>query len=531
MRNIFILIKNYLHNFLGSLFKRRKVMKNYVAALLCLLFSGLIIMTFTINAISTTSLFLAMDEEVVDAHKMAMFTSGTLALLMLLFITIMRSVYPPKAKDTSLLLSLPIAKKEIVIAKGLYNYFFDLTIFISIILPNFIVYRVMVPGVDHLFILRGMIFILCLPLLSNAVATFLGAFFNMIARRMKHYAIFQTIISILLIGFYLVANYSIQGYLQGITGTVSEIIGSIKPIKWELDYLLDGKVLFMVIMGAVCVLLYSLSLFYISYRLGKMDAQYQNKSHQLVFKVKSPWRTLMNKELKQYFNMPIYLMNTIIPAVLFFGLGVAATILGRERALNFLSRLPFDISSSPDLIIVLLFTILLGSFVITGSSISIEGKHFELLCSGPVDEKTIFASKIGANVFLGVIVLVLTYPWLLGFMNLNYWWCYLVLPLVAIITTSTLGLVINLNYPKLEWEREEQVIKSSMASLLSIMLPLIIGLFPVPLYFMSLKNLISAQIFLLLVAFYYMIIFLVCLLWLNHKGKRAILSAFSGGKL
>ena len=229
--------------------------------------------------------------------------------------------------------------------------------------------------------------------------------------------------------------------------------------------------------------------------------------------------------------MPVYLMNTIIPAVLFFGLGVAATILGRERALNFLSRLPFDLTSQPDLIIVLLFTILLGSFVITGSAISIEGKHFELLCSGPVDEKTLFASKIGANVLLGIVVLLLTYPWLLGFMNLAYWWCYLVLPLVAILTTSTLGLVINLNYPKLEWEREEQVIKSSMASLLSFMIPFVIGIFPVPLYFISLKNYLVPQIFLLLVALYYLIIFLICLLWLNHKGKKALFSAFSGGKL
>ena len=531
VRNVIILIKNYLHNFLGSLVKRKKTARNYLAVLLCVLFSVAIIFTFTGNAISTTQLFLRMSEEVPGAYKMAMFTSGTLSVLMLLFITIMRSVYPSKAKDTSLLLSLPIKRSEIVVAKSLYNYLFDLTIFLSIILPSYVVYLVLVPGVDGWFLVRGIIFILCLPLLSNAVATFLGAFFNMLARRMKHYAIFQSIISILMLGFYLVANYSIQGYLMGISGTVEEVIASIKPIEWQLGYLLDGKVLFMIALGAICIVLYSLSLLYTSNRLGKLELRYQNKSHVLVYKARKPVRALVNKELKQYFNMPIYLMNTIIPGVLYFGLGVAACILGRDKALNFLSRLPIDITGYTDLVIALLFSLLISSYVITGSCISLEGKHYDWLRSSPIDEKTLFISKIGANMVLTTVVVVITYPFLLTFMNLAYWWCYLLLPLASSLAMSTLGLVINLCYPKMEWEREEQVVKSSMASAISIFAPMIIGVIPLTLYLASLKNYLTPQLFILVVSMFYVIIFLLCVLWLHHKGKKALFKVFDGGKL
>ena len=526
MHNIFLLLKNYVNGFVGSLLKKRHTVKTGFAVLLCVAFSALLIIIFTANSISSTKIFLDMSSEYPGAERMSMFTNCAFAVIILLFITIMRSVYPTKHSDTELLLSLPFRKSEIVIAKSFYNYFFDLTIFLSILLPSYIVYYVMVPNTSFMVVIRGFIFILLLPLFSNAIATFVGSLCTKLAKVLKHYSLFQSLISIILIILYLVANYAINGYIEGLTGTVEEIISSVWIIDKLISYLLDNKLLFIFVLAAICIASYALSMLFLVYRLGKLDARYQSKSHELKFKKQSITKALVKKELKQYFDISVYLINTVIPGVLYFGLAVACCILG-DKALRFLENF---LQAFPDInkmyIVVMVFCILLPAYVITGSSISLEGKHFWVLRSNPISANTIFKAKILANLVLTGTVSLIGFPFLMIFVgDFNYWWVFLFIPFIGSITTSTLGLVINLNHPKLSWDREEAVIKSSLASLLSITLPFIITIIPFAVYFAALTKILKFGQFLIFDIIYLALIFLICVLWLQKKGEKALFEA------
>lgn len=525
MSNVWLLLKNYLRNFIGSLSKKRKSANTYAGILICIAFSALIIFIFTTNSISSTQVFLKMAEEYPGAEKMSMYTNCTLAMLMLLFITIMRSVYPSKNTDAELLLSLPIKKSSIIVAKSLYNYFFDLTIFLSILLPSYIVYFILVPNVSFGIVLRGSLFILLLPLVSNAIATYIGALCQMLARKMKHYTIFQTIISILMLCFYLVANYSVQGYLTGLSGTVDEILHNNWFIYQLLSFILDNKWLWLSLFAVICILAYALGLIFLVSRLGKLDARYENKSHILKYKKSSPLNALVKKELKQYFNIAVYLMNTIIPGILFLGLSVAVTIIGKTKALNFLNAIPAELIKDPELIIVMVFSLLLGLYVITGSSISLEGKHFWIIRANPVSAKTICTSKILANMIISVILLVCAYPFMLTFINAKFWWCYLTIPFLTSLVNVTLGLVINLMYPKMEWDKEETVVKASMASLLSLALPFFLTIIPYGIYIGVLSKYLTTLQFLGFLSLFLIIIWLILLLWLNNKAEKALFKA------
>lgn len=528
MNNILLLTKNYFKSFVGSLGKNSKNPKFYVGLLICGGLSIFITLTFTINSITTTQLFLEMAKEGVEnAEMMAMYTNCTMAIIMLLFVTIMRSVIPSKSTDTDALLSLPFTKLEITVSKSLYNYLVDLVLFASILLPSFIVYCVLVTDASFLIAVRGTILLLFLPLVSNAIATFIGLLTNKIASKIKHYSIFQTIITIILIGFYLIANYSIQGYLNKITGTVDEIINKIFIIKVLLEYILLGKLGWFLIIAFAVVLIYTLSLLVLRNRLGKLEKRRSLNKQNLYFKQQNILKTLIQKELRQYFNIPMYILNTILPGVIYFGLCVAICVIGEDRALMFLNALPNIFKTNSDVLPIMLLSILLGSFVITGSAISLEGKTFWITISNPIKPIVIFASKIITNLILTGTIVVISFPFVLTFVDIEYAWIYLIVPFIGSVMSSTLGLFLNLNFPKMEWDKEEIVIKQSLSSMLALFLPIIFIIFPYMLYFSQLHKYYNIHTFMIFNILYLLVITLIIILWFVKKGRIALIKALN----
>ncbi len=523
MYNVFRLLKNYVLNFLGSIIKKFKTPKFYVAILLCMLFSALIIFTFTMNSVSSIQIYIK--QNIDNPELLAMFSTTTLALMMLLFVTIMRSVYPSKGNDHDMLLSMPFKKIEIVFSKSIYNYLFDLFIFIGILMPSYIVFYIMIPNTTFYVVTRGAVFVLLLPLISNAIATFVGIITDKAARMFKHYSLIQTIITLLLISSYLVFNFALQNYLRNATGNAVDIIESIFIIDFVLDFILYGKGTNLIIIIIFSLLIYILSLLYASSQYGKLQKERKKDNKELKYKNSSIIKVLTKKELKQYINTPIYLMNTIIPMILYVGLSVAACFLGKEFALSFLSTLPFSFLKNFDVLVLMLLCLLSSGCVITGSSISLEGKHFWILRSNPIKPFEIFISKILTNVIVTSVFIVIAFPFVSTFVDTKNIWWFVLIPLLSSIMASTLGLVINLMYPKMEWDREESVVKSSMASLLSLFIPMILTLIPFIMYLSILTNIINIISFIFFLSMYLIILTLILCLWLKYRGEDALYRA------
>lgn len=519
MSNVFLLVKTNILNFLGSFMKKTKGPKYFLSILFILGFSILIIGNFTATAISSIQMFL--EEGVENPGLMAMFSNSTLALMMFLFVTLTRCIMVGKHQDNQILLSLPFKKSQIVISKYIFNYFFDLTIFISVLLPSYIVYYVMIPGASAFVLLRGSIFILILPFISNAIAVFLGNLFDKISRSLKYYSIIQTIIIFILIGGYLLFNYSMQYYLLHATGTAEQIINSIPIVKVVINYVLFGYLTDFLIIFSIAIACLITTIWYLSHRLGKLTSKYENSSNKIVIKERKPIISLMLKEIKNYFNLPVYLMNTIIPLVLFVGMAIAVALLGKELVFSFVQVLPPSLSGNFDCLMIMIFSALIAGFVTTACSISLEGKYFWILKSSPFSFKEIIGSKILSNVLIGTIGVLIAFPFFAMFVQTEYLVFYFIIPILVNIMGSILGIILNLNFPKMDWDHEDAVVKRSMSAMVGLLLPMVIAIVPFIFYIVTLHFVIPLFQFLWFVVLFFIIFILLLLLWLKYRGEEA----------
>lgn len=103
-------------------------------------------------------------------------------------------------------------------------------------------------------------------------------------------------------------------------------------------------------------------------------------------------------------------------------------------------------------------------------SISMEGRHLWVLKSMPIEERTIFSGKVISQMELLVLPVMVSVIVLL--IRLEQPMHIVVLGALLILFEgfgdALLGLLINLSYPKLDWDRELVVYKRSFSSLLGV---------------------------------------------------------------
>ena len=107
MRKTWRLVYNYLLTFIGSFISKRRNARFAVGVLFVLGIGALMVFLFTINAIATTVKFAQL-----GVPELAMYSNSFMAILIILFLTVMRSALPAKTTDEQLLLSLPIKKPK-----------------------------------------------------------------------------------------------------------------------------------------------------------------------------------------------------------------------------------------------------------------------------------------------------------------------------------------------------------------------------------------------------------------------------------
>ena len=124
-------------------------------------------------------------------------------------------------------------------------------------------------------------------------------------------------------------------------------------------------------------------------------------------------------------------------------------------------------------------------------------------------------------------IVVISFPFVLTFVDIEYAWIYLIVPFVGSVMSSTLGLFLNLNFPKMEWDKEEIVIKQSLSSMLALFLPIIFIIFPYMLYFSQLHKYYNIHTFMIFNILYLLVITLIIILWFVKKGRIALIKALN----
>ena len=158
---------------------------------------------------------------------------------------------------------------------------------------------------------------------------------------------------------------------------------------------------------------------------------------------------------------------------------IISIILFNENAINYFTK----INGFNEIIknnIFLVFSILCVLSSTTNSAISLEGKSFWILKMLPVSLDKIFISKIMVNLTILIPTIIIGgtfFGIILHLSFIEFLFIYLT-PLAYGIFASVNGLLLNITFPRFDYESEVRVIKQSMAVFLTILVGVIMVFVP-----------------------------------------------------
>lgn len=432
------------------------------------------------------------------------------------------------SSDNDMLFTLPIPVKTILASRLitllLINYAFAALIF----LPSLVVYGIHAQ-VGLIFYLIGVIEFMVLPCIPTVLAGVVGyviAYFSSKTNRKKVVEIIATfgVCIGILVFFSMIQTIGMQfvthiDKIEKIMQTYGFVIQQMQLALFETN-LLSLAILIGINILVFLVFVWALSGNYqnIINRLKIGKVRKQNKkttytSHRIA-------TTLIKKEWNHYVSTPVYIVNTAFGVILLVIMTVYAIFANTDQLLQMIAQEGVEIPIFLLLAVIVSFIISISN--VSASSISLEGKNLWILKSMPVSISQIFRSKVVFHMIITVPIPMICTAILGGILHLPIAKIILLLlyEIVLGLVVGQFGLMINLRHPKLTYTSESQVVKQSVSSFISVMVPILFTMIGATVA-MSVSNVVSME----LVIFILMSVFLV-VAWiqhhiLQHSGKVA----------
>ncbi len=414
----------------------------------------------------------------------------TFFIFTITILTFLQGIYKSQGilfecKDNDLLFSLPIKKSNIFALRIIKLLLFQLIYNLLYIIPVYAVY-IFFERPSFYFYLISLLMLLLLPIIPTVIACFFGYLIKAISSKFKSKKLMQVVLStILFLGiFYL--SFSSQDFILKIVENATSINDVITKIYYPMGLyikliqkfnIIDFLNLIAINILFLVLFIYIGSIFYfkITSKLSEESTQNIKRKSKFKLKVSTPFVALIKKELNRYFSSYIYMFNTsfgfIIMFVFVIGLcinsdGVLNTVINGN---GFVNDLNIVYEYLPKIYLQLvIFTGFMTS--ITASSISLEGKSFNVTKSLPAKIENILLSKIlTSNLISQPIMLLSNLIFFIKFsISLQDMFFITTFTLVIPTLNALLGLIINLKYPKMNALNDTEVVKQSMSSAISI---------------------------------------------------------------
>ena len=513
MNSLKILLKNNFNILLGRLQGKKKRKSTKVA--LSLLFLG-ILGLFALSLLQAWSMFKGLGE--LGLGKLCVFHGVIITLTTIIIIGIMRVGGKSKGNDTDFLLSLPIKKHIIIISKLFSKYFFDLFFCFLLLLPFVIMYEITAPVFSARVLIFGILTVFIMPLISVAISGIVEFIIVRLFNRVKCGSVLKSLVPTLLyIALLVLMILKTTGY-----GSVqADSMESYFQDRWLsnqiLTFIFDQTFVSIISFVGITIGLFAVGVILQTSIYGKNYGIYSKNSQKIELKgQKQPFNHLFNKEIKYYFSTPAYLVNTIIGPILILVASFAVLAFGIDGIKNFI-KIEF-LNGDVSYMFALVVNFCIATTCISCVSVSLEGKSMWLLKSLPISKNQIFISKLFVPIVIvlpcilisSVIVGILTSSVISGLILFG-------ITLLFLVLTDVLGLLINLWFPKLNFEDETQVVKQSMSVLISMLINFVLMFVPIALFLifepaLSLVAIISVGVYILLLLIFTIILF--------TKGKK-----------
>ena len=380
--------------------------------------------------------------------------------------------------DYDMLVSLPIRKRDIIASKVINLYLVELLYSSIIMIPHGIVVSILVN--NGMFVLIGIllaIFISALPLVFSILFAFIS---SLIADKFKYGNIISIILYAVFIGaifsvsFMTSSSKSSQDMANAFT-TASNISKWINPSIIFVEMALYDNLLYLLVfigisIASLVLVTLVLSLFYdkLHEMIHSVKANYKYERKEL--KSKKELKALFGIEVRRLVSSKMYFLNSVAGLIM----SVLMTVL---MSMMFSKYSPF--SPNEEFLKLIHDYAFIGGIVIMfgigmsntcSVAISIEGQNFWLVKTLPINYKKYMWAKLLLALVISVPISLICSTVMVVFL-LPDWYSIIaiyLIPILFVCVTILISLLINLTYYKLKWKSEQEVVKNSMAVVLSM---------------------------------------------------------------
>lgn len=192
-------------------------------------------------------------------------------------------------------------------------------------------------------------------------------------------------------------------------------------------------------------------------------------------------RSYTLKELKLLFRTPVYFINCVMMNFL-WPIILLIPLFTKSEGVNPIYELQSLIKSGTyeGLILVIAFAAILfasGTNGVTATAISREGTNVFINKYIPISYTEQIMGKVMAGVLLGICALICMLIMAAVIFAIPLYMIVLIaiIGLLGVFFTSFVGILIDLNYPKLYWDNEQKAVKQNMNVVVSIIISMIVA--------------------------------------------------------
>ena len=430
----------------------------------------------------------------VELHKVGMeFVTLTLFVIFTSIMTIVEGVYKSSnllfnCKDDDLLLSLPIKRSTVLSLRVIKFYLFELAFNSIFILPVIAEYAVHMHP-DATFYVVSLVGLFLFPMIPILISCVIGTFIAFFSSKFRGKNIAQTVITILFLLGILACSFQLDKIISNIASNASSIndfiIKLYYPAGAYIELVLHFKILKLLEFIFIHLVLSVITIFFIGKIYFKINSstkavKLHKSTKQYHIKTAKPIWALVKKEFSRFASSTVFVTNAGFGLVLFIVGSVLLAIRFDSYAIKIITAFPnLTLEYIESCITVILFGFLSFSCFmtsITSSMISLEGKSFNILKSLPVTPYTIIHAKVFAAILM-MIPCILVGDMIL-FIRFHFDWLSIILILMASILlpllAETIGIMVNLKYPRMDAKNDTEVVKQSMSSAVSVLIGMLL---------------------------------------------------------
>ena len=430
-------------------------------------------------------------------------------------------------KDFDLLMAMPVKPRTIFLSKAIDLLILNYVTLLYIYVPSMVVYT-FYNDVGFMYFVLAIIAFFLIPLLPIAVFGMLSYLFGFLKISLKVKKIIRTILYLALVIGILFVSFSISSG-AGDENFALNIYNNLVKVYYP-GYLayegLRGDYLKYLLFIAISIVPFILFMAFASrsYLKNKSNDNYSvsSKNKEIKIKASSKISTLLKKELRGYFTLPVYVANTVIGPIM--GVIGAIFIMIRSKAdfVDIGDGKLVEMSVLLPFLVVLILSVASSMSPTTPAAISLEGKNMWIIKSSPINYKDIINSKIFVSyiVTLPFIFIVLIISLIIKRFEWYEYLAILLIPAVNVIIISKIGILFNLNKVILDFDNPAKVIKQTTPVLFTMLIsfalvPFLSGLL-ITLYLITKIKIISYAITLVVLILIYILVSVL----LKKVGKK-----------